>query len=121
MNWHEHWTELAECQDGGTNFFTEDLEHLSKEDQALAQIQAQVVCSACPVTLECLDYAIETKQMFGVWGMHSPADRRNLKRQMSRRPTEAERYVAESFVKIITKVESALDVQTSKRPTLASV
>ena len=42
--------------------------------------QARAHCRACPVRSECLDYALETRQKFGVWGGLTPAQRRRLGR-----------------------------------------
>lgn len=37
------------------------------------------ICRACPVRLECLDYALEHDERFGVWGGLSERERRRLK------------------------------------------
>jgi WhiB family transcriptional regulator, redox-sensing transcriptional regulator len=42
---------------------------------------AKRVCMACEVRAECLDYALETDQKFGVWGGLSERERRLLGRQ----------------------------------------
>lgn len=36
------------------------------------------VCWACPVTTDCLAYALRTRQLFGVWGGTSARERRLL-------------------------------------------
>jgi len=36
------------------------------------------VCRACQVTTECLDYALRTRQLFGIWGATSSTQRRLL-------------------------------------------
>lgn len=52
---------------------------------ALDQIQqAKVVCNTCPVLQECLTWALETGQDFGVWGGMSEAERLALRRRRSR-------------------------------------
>jgi WhiB family redox-sensing transcriptional regulator len=40
---------------------------------------------ACPVRAQCLDYALETHQLFGIWGGLSERQRRHLMRQQGRR------------------------------------
>lgn len=30
--------------------------------------KAKKVCDRCPVQAECLDYALDTNQIFGIWG-----------------------------------------------------
>ena len=41
---------------------------------------AKAVCAGCEVRAECLDYALETGQKFGVWGGTSERERRALRR-----------------------------------------
>lgn len=43
--------------------------------------QAKAVCAICPVTEQCLGYALETDQRFGIWGGLSEQERKRLKRQ----------------------------------------
>ena len=52
---------------------------------ALAQIaDAKLVCNRCPVTTECLSWALESGQDAGVWGGMSEDERRALKRRNAR-------------------------------------
>ena len=52
---------------------------------ALAQIaDAKLVCNRCPVTTECLSWALNTGQDSGVWGGMSEDERRALKRRNAR-------------------------------------
>lgn len=119
----EPWWDDAECsrvEDAVREcFFADDF--ADKETNKHRFFTAQAVCSSCVCVEECLEYALATGQKYGVWGMHTPADRRNLKRQMSRRPENAERYWDESFVKITIRIESAVNTERAKTPTLAAV
>ena len=55
---------------------------------ALRQVdEAKTVCRRCPVQAECLEWAIEFGQDFGVWGGMSEDERRSLKRRRERRRT----------------------------------
>jgi WhiB family transcriptional regulator, redox-sensing transcriptional regulator len=40
---------------------------------------AKRVCAGCPVRQECLQYALDHEEAFGVWGGLSARERRNLK------------------------------------------
>jgi WhiB family transcriptional regulator, redox-sensing transcriptional regulator len=52
---------------------------------ALLQVaEAKTVCRRCPVSTECLAYALETGQNDGVWGGMSEDERRSLKRRNAR-------------------------------------
>lgn len=42
---------------------------------------AKVICSMCPVRVECLSYAIENREWHGIWGGTNEKDRRPLIRQ----------------------------------------
>lgn len=39
------------------------------------------VCAGCPVSAECLEWALETRQRFGIWGGATERDRRRLLRR----------------------------------------
>ena len=41
---------------------------------------ALAVCRSCPVRWECLQYALDNDEQFGVWGGLSETDRRRVKR-----------------------------------------
>jgi WhiB family redox-sensing transcriptional regulator len=40
---------------------------------------AKAVCRTCPVTAECLNYALANNEQFGVWGATTPRQRRKLR------------------------------------------
>ncbi len=42
--------------------------------------EAKKICAACPVRAECLAYALEHDERFGIWGGLSERERRRLKR-----------------------------------------
>lgn len=70
------WREAAACLDAGdeVSFFPdkEDVEGIAK---------AKAVCATCPVADECLTWAITTNQSEGIWGGHTPKERRALRRR----------------------------------------
>jgi len=45
--------------------------------------EAKKVCRRCPVRAECLEYALEHDERFGLWGGLSERERRNLKRRLA--------------------------------------
>jgi WhiB family redox-sensing transcriptional regulator len=74
----------------------DDVDELGWQDQALcAQTdpeaffpekggstrEAKRVCRSCEVRAECLEYALEHDERFGIWGGMSERERRRLKRQ----------------------------------------
>jgi WhiB family redox-sensing transcriptional regulator len=56
-------------------WFTETAGH------ALSATQKQAIeaCGWCPVRAECLQFALDTDEQFGVWGGMTPSQRRKLK------------------------------------------
>ncbi len=40
---------------------------------------AKMICRACPVTTECLDYALTHHEAYGIWGGLSERQRRRLR------------------------------------------
>jgi len=74
----------------------DDVDELGWQDQALcAQTdpeaffpekggstrEAKRVCRSCEVRAECLEYALENDERFGIWGGMSERERRRLKRE----------------------------------------
>jgi hypothetical protein len=57
------------------------------ERGAEATREAREVCSTCPVTAECLDYAMVTRERDGVWGGKSGRQRRQLRSSTAKRDT----------------------------------
>lgn len=70
------WREAAACLEveNQVSFFPD------KEDVG-AIAKAKAVCATCPVASECLTWAIETNQGEGIWGGHTPRERRVLRRR----------------------------------------
>jgi WhiB family transcriptional regulator, redox-sensing transcriptional regulator len=110
------WRVSANCTE-----LEDELLNVFFSDQEMEELTALMICATCPVVNECLQYALSTSQTVGVWGMHTPQDRRNLKRQMSRRPDQAQRYWDASFDKITLRIRSTMDAQGAKTPVMAPV
>lgn len=43
--------------------------------------EAKKICLSCEVRVECLEYALERDERFGIWGGLSERERRKLKRR----------------------------------------
>ncbi|MDO4910249.1 MAG: WhiB family transcriptional regulator [Corynebacterium sp.] len=72
------WRHQAGCRDSDPELFFP----VGNSGPALQQIAAaKLVCNSCPVTTECLDWALSTGQDAGVWGGMSEEERRVLKRK----------------------------------------
>ena len=74
------WRHKAVCRDEDPELFFP----VGNSGPALAQVAAaKKVCNRCPVTSQCLAWALETGQDAGVWGGMSEDERRALKRPVS--------------------------------------
>lgn len=47
---------------------------------------AKKLCRTCPVITECLEYALENGEMFGIWGGMSTNERLKLRRHRRKLP-----------------------------------
>jgi WhiB family redox-sensing transcriptional regulator len=44
--------------------------------------EAKSICATCPVAAECLDYALDNDERFGIWGGLSERERRKVKQAL---------------------------------------
>ena len=51
--------------------------------------EAVAICQSCPVCDECLTWALESNEPFGIWGGLLPRQRRTLRRTVRRAAREA--------------------------------
>jgi WhiB family redox-sensing transcriptional regulator len=71
------WRRSAACRGSDVQLFFP----VGVTGPAVEQIDAaKKVCQACPVRLECLDFAMLTNQESGVWGGVTEEERRRLRR-----------------------------------------
>ena len=69
----ETWMDLALCAETDPEIFYPEKGGSTRE--------AKLICSRCEVRAECLEYALEHDERFGIWGGLSERQRRNLKRE----------------------------------------
>jgi WhiB family redox-sensing transcriptional regulator len=74
------WESRAACLSCDPDLFFP----IAPSGPALQQIaQAKAVCARCPVRRECLQYALATRQVHGVWGGTSEEERQQLRRTLT--------------------------------------
>lgn len=74
----DEWRDHALCRDTDPDLFFP----VGTTGQALVQIDhAKRVCGECPVTSDCLDFALRTNQDSGIWGGLSEEERRTIRRR----------------------------------------
>lgn len=75
------WRHRAICRDEDPELFFP----IGSTGPALMQIEdAKSVCRRCPVSDDCLSWALTSGQDSGIWGGLSEDERRALKRQRAR-------------------------------------
>ena len=62
VEWPGKWVKRARCRPNDAVWFP---------DPGGSAEAARRVCQECPVKAECLQFAIDTNQKFGVWGGHT--------------------------------------------------
>ena len=76
------WRGRAICRDTDPDLFFP----VGTTGQALLQIaKAKEVCGECPVSTQCLEYALDTNQDSGIWGGLDEEQRRSIRRQNAAR------------------------------------
>lgn len=69
------WMDQAACR-GNSEFFYAD--SLDKKENSRKESQAKLFCKKCAVSAECLLFAIENDESFGIWGSFAPKERSTL-------------------------------------------
>lgn len=67
------WQDLALCAETDPEMFFPEKGGSTRE--------AKRVCAACEVRAECLGYALDHDERFGIWGGMSERERRGLRRR----------------------------------------
>lgn len=67
------WLVFGACRQVGPDLFF--------PQSAAEEAEALRICSTCPVLDECLDYALEAGETYGVWGGTTEKQRRRLRRR----------------------------------------
>ena len=67
------WTEEANCKGADADLFF--------PERGASTRKAEAICRACTVQDECLEYAVQNSEKFGIWGGLSERVRRRVKRQ----------------------------------------
>ena len=76
------WTARGACRHSDPELFFP----VAARGPALRQLaRAKRVCASCPVRIDCLEYALQSGQGFGVWGGASEQERRLMRRRQLRR------------------------------------
>ena len=76
----ELWQLKAACRGPHSAIFFPPAQFERKEEKEAREARAKAICATCPVQPECLDFALKTRQEFGIWGGTTEDERRALAR-----------------------------------------
>jgi len=80
------WTARAQCAGTDPEIFFP-----AADDPAT---RARAICRQCPVRQDCLAYALDAQEEYGIWGGLGPRERQQLRRQDKPRPTATSKGAA---------------------------
>ena len=49
-----------------------------KEERERRELKANAICNVCPVNAECLEFALEIREPYGIWGSLTETERRQV-------------------------------------------
>lgn len=74
---NETWYLESACLGKGSEMFFADSG--DKRECLRKEAKAKNICRQCPVAAECLMYAMQNGEIYGIWGSFSPKERATLK------------------------------------------
>ena len=84
------WRPDAACRGLDPELFFSSDEIANRQERQDREAEAKAVCARCPVRTECLAYAIDAGERYGIWGGLDPVERRALVRARSREAAATE-------------------------------
>ncbi len=84
-SWDYGWQWRAACRGEDSALFFAPNHAEPREERLARERHAKAICARCPVRMECLEYAVRTREPHGIWGGLSELERRSLVRERERR------------------------------------
>lgn len=79
------WRERAACLAHPALLFFGFDEAENPGEKRAREDAAKAVCASCPVMRDCLEYALETREPYGIWGGLTESERKAEIRKRARR------------------------------------
>lgn len=70
------WQPVALCRGNHSHLFFPPSTTERKDERERREVRAKSICHICPVKAPCLDYAMEIREPYGIWGGFTEAERR---------------------------------------------
>lgn len=71
------WRESAACLSHPSILFFGLDDNETPVERRAREERAKEICAACPVQRECLEYALATKEPYGIWGGLTEVERKS--------------------------------------------
>lgn len=75
------WQDRAECKGMDPILFFGPEHAETVREKRDREDAAKAVCARCPVQKECLEYALEAREAYGIWGGMTEVERKALLRR----------------------------------------
>ena len=72
------WQVRAACRGRDATLFFSPAAGELKEDKMAREATAKSICRECPVRIECLEFALESREPYGIWGGTNELERRRM-------------------------------------------
>ena len=72
------WQGRAACRGSDAGLFFAPGSSEQKEEKDAREVIAKSFCADCPVRKECLDFALDTREPYGIWGGLNETERRRM-------------------------------------------
>lgn len=71
-----NWQLSGLCRGNHAHLFFPPSTFERKDERQRREIRAKSICQVCPVQGDCVDYAMEIREPYGIWGGLTESDRR---------------------------------------------
>ena len=71
-----NWQLRGLCRGNHAHLFFPPSTFERKEERQRREIRAKSICQVCPVQGDCVEYALEIREPYGIWGGLTESDRR---------------------------------------------
>ncbi|HVL90320.1 MAG TPA: WhiB family transcriptional regulator [Actinomycetota bacterium] len=72
------WQSRAACRGRDATLFFSPATGELKEEKLAREARAKTICRECPVRTQCLEFALDTREPYGIWGGLNELERRRL-------------------------------------------
>ncbi len=72
------WQPVALCRGNHSHLFFPPSTAERKDERERREARAKSICSVCPVKAQCVEYAMEIREPYGIWGGLTESERRTI-------------------------------------------